>query len=44
MPGYLNMATNFMARVWNDNPELRNAKTLSAARHASRKWAKGIPK
>ena len=43
VPGYPNLATNIMARVWNSVPELRNAKTLGAARVISRKWAKTIP-
>ena len=43
VPGYPNLATNIMARIWNSVPELRNAKTLGAARVISRKWAKTIP-
>ena len=44
VPGYLNMATNFMARVWNDITELHSATTLSAARVISKNWAKRIPR
>ena len=44
VPGYPKLASNLMARIWNDIPELRNATTLSAARVISKKWAKGVPR
>ena len=43
VPGYPNLASNIMARVWNTIPELQNTPTLGAAIAISRKWAKGIP-
>ena len=42
VPGYSNLASNIMARVWNSIPELQNASTLCAT--ISRKWARGIPR
>ena len=44
VPGYPNLATNIMARIWNDVPGLQNASTISAAKFISRKWAKNIPR
>ena len=44
VPGYPTLASNLMARVWNNVPELQNASTLAAARRISRKWAKEIPR
>ena len=44
VPGYPMLATNNMARIWNDVPELRSASTLAAAERAAGKWAKGLPK
>ena len=44
VPGYDTLATNLMARVWNDIPELHDAPNLSAAKRISRKWAQGIPR
>ena len=44
VPGYPKLASNLMARIWNDIPELQNATTLSAARVISKKWAKGVPR
>ena len=44
VPGYPNLALNIMARVWNDIPELHNAKTLGAAKKISRNWAKRLPR
>ena len=44
VPGYPMLATNNMARIWNDVPELRSASTLAAAERAACKWAKGLPK
>ena len=44
VPGYPNLATNVMAHVWNNIPELQNAQTLGAARSISQKWAKQIPR
>ena len=42
VPGYPKMATNLMARVWNDVPDLHSASTLAAAKRISQKWAKNI--
>ena len=44
VPGYPMLATNLMARVWNNIPDLHNATTLGAARVISRKWAKSVPR
>ena len=44
VPGYPNLATNVMAQVWNNIPELQKAQTLGAARSIAHKWAKGIPR
>ena len=44
VPGYPYVATNLMARIWNNTPELHTAQTLGAAKTISRKWAKGIPR
>ena len=44
VPGYPYLATNVMARVWNEIPELHTANTLGAARAICRKWAKTIPR
>ena len=44
VPGYPSLATNIMAKVWNENTELQNALTLSAAKRISLKWAKTIPR
>ena len=44
VPGYPNLATNLMARLWNSMPELQCASSLSAARNTSQKWAKHIPR
>ena len=44
VPGYPNLATNIMARVWNSIPELHNASTLYTAISISRKWAKSLPR
>ena len=44
VPGYPNLATNIMAKVWNSVPELHEARTLGAARATARKWARGIPR
>ena len=44
VPGYPNLASNIMARIWNSIPELHNASTLGAAKSISRKWARGIPR
>ena len=44
VPGYPNLASNLMARVWNSIPALQNACTLGAAKEISRKWARNIPR
>ena len=44
VPGYPMLSTNIMARVWNDNPELQSAPTISAAKSAAYKWSKGLCK
>ena len=44
VPGYPYLATNAMARIFNDIPELQTALTLSAAKSISKKWAKKIPR
>ena len=44
VPGYPTLATNIMARVWNDIPDLHNATSLNAAKSVSQKWAKSIPR
>ena len=44
VPGFPTLASNLMARVWNDIPELQNSSTLATARSVSRKWAKGLPR
>ena len=44
VPGYSNLASNIMVRVWNSIPELKNASTLGSAKSISRKWARGIPR
>ena len=44
VPGYPNLASNLMARVWNSVPELHNASTLYSAKSISQKWAKSIPR
>jgi hypothetical protein len=44
VPGYPALASNLMARVWNNIPELHSATTLGAARAISRKWAKKVPR
>ena len=44
VPGYPKLATNIMAQIWNDIPELQNAQTLGAAKAISQKWAKSIPR
>ena len=44
VPGYSNLASNIMARVWNSIPELHNASTLYSAKSISQKWAKSIPR
>jgi hypothetical protein len=44
VPGFQTLASNLMARVWNDIPELQHASTLAAAKTISRKWAKQIPR
>ena len=44
VPGYPNLATNIMARVWNTIPELHNASTLYTASSILQKWAKSIPR
>ena len=44
VPGYPLLASNIMARVWNNIPELHKASTLGAAKCISRKWAKGLPR
>ena len=44
VPGYPMLATNIMASVWNDIPELQSASTLAAAKTAASKWSKGLPK
>ena len=43
VPGYPTLATNIMAKVWNDIPDLQNATSLNAAKSVSKKWAKSIP-
>ena len=44
VPGYPNLATNIMAKIWNSVPDLRNASTIGTAKSISRKWAKTIPR
>ena len=44
VPGFPMLASNIMARIWNDVPDLQNATTLTAAKRVSRNWAKGIPR
>ena len=44
VPGYPTMAANVMARVWNSVPDLKEASSVYAAKTASRKWAKTIPR
>ena len=44
VPGYSNLASNIMARVWNSIPKLQSASTLGSAKTIARKWAKGIPR
>ena len=40
VPGNPNLAVNLMALAWNENPELRKARTLGSAKLAAQKWAK----
>ena len=42
VPGNPSLAINLMATAWNENSELRNAKTLGSATTAARKWAKAL--
>ena len=44
VPGYPTLATNIMARIWNNIPELHSASTLAAAKKISNNWAKKIPR
>ena len=44
VPGYPNLSSNLMARVWNSIPALQNASSLAAAKVILRKWSKDIPK
>ena len=44
VPGYPMLATNIMARIWNNIPELHSASTLTAAKRISHNWAKKIPR
>ena len=44
VPGYPKLATNIMAQIWNDIPDLQSAQTLGAAKAISQKWAKSIPR
>ena len=44
VPGYPRLATNNMAQLWNNIPELQSAQTLGAAKAISKKWAKTIPR
>ena len=38
VPGYHTLPSNITSRIWNDIPELQNAKTLAAAKRVSRKY------
>ena len=44
VPGYPNLGTNIMSRVWNDIPELQTAQTLGAAKSIAHNWAKRLPR
>ena len=44
VPGFPMLATNSMAAIWNNVPELHAASTLGAARQISQKWATQIPR
>ena len=44
VPGYPMLPSNIMTSVWNSVPDLQSATTLAAAKRATYKWAKGLPK
>ena len=41
-PGCRILAANLLARVWNESADLRNSKTLGAAKMAARKFSKSL--
>ena len=43
VPGYPHLATNTMARVWNNVSQLHTAETLGAAKAISNQWSKSLP-
>ena len=44
VPGYPNLPTNMMAKIWNNMPGIQTATTLGAVKSLARKWAKTIPR
>ena len=42
VPGCKILAANLLARVWNESADLRNAKTLGAAKMAARKFSQSL--
>ena len=41
-PGCRTLAANLLARVWNESPDLRSAKTLWAAKKAGKKFSQPL--
>ena len=44
VPGDRTLATNLMARAWNDAREIHDVETLGAAKLIARKWASNLMK
>ena len=44
VPGNRTLATNLMARAWNDARDLHDVETLGAAKSNARKWASNLLK
>ena len=44
VPGNRTLATNLMARAWNDAKEIHDVETLGAAKSIARKWASNLMK
>ena len=44
VPGNRTLATNLMARAWNDARDLHDVETLEAAKSNARKWASNLLK
>ena len=44
VPGNRTLATNLMARAWNNAREIHDVETLGAAKSVARKWASNLMK